>query len=152
MGLNYVHETAHSLYIKHVYNGTDANTYLGADLFETYRIVPVEERVDGAVKRVQKLTASARTTLGQPSRGGNSSGRHDGGRRGGNNFNGNGQQYGRHNAFSYDHKPSAPLAFGRYGNGNGSFDGNNGGYRGNGGSICFICGSTSHLAMQCSKG
>jgi hypothetical protein len=33
MGLNCVHEAAHSLYIKHVYNGAVADTLLGDDLF-----------------------------------------------------------------------------------------------------------------------
>ncbi len=33
MGLNCVHEAAHSLYVKHVYNGAVAETFLGAMLY-----------------------------------------------------------------------------------------------------------------------
>ncbi len=54
MGLTCVHESAHSLYIKHVYNGAVAETFLGDALFGADRTIPVEERVDNAVKRVQQ--------------------------------------------------------------------------------------------------
>ena len=33
MGLNYIHEAAHSVYLKHVHNGTIAETFLGNELF-----------------------------------------------------------------------------------------------------------------------
>ena len=89
MGLNCVHEAAHSLYIKHVYNGAVAETFLGDALFGADKTIPVEERFDGAVKRVQKLTTTAKATVGQASRGGNTSGKRGGGRRGGfNNYSG----------------------------------------------------------------
>ena len=82
MGLNNVHEAAHSLYIKHVYNGAVADTFLGDDLLGRDRTILVEERVDIVVKRVQKLTASSKATLGQSARGGITSGKRGGGRRG----------------------------------------------------------------------
>jgi len=59
MWLNCVHEAAHSLYVKHVYNGTVAEIFLGDALFGADRTILVEERVDIAVKRVEKLTAAA---------------------------------------------------------------------------------------------
>jgi hypothetical protein len=46
MGLNCVHEVAHSLYIKHVYIGAVAETFLGDALFGADKTIPVEERVD----------------------------------------------------------------------------------------------------------
>ncbi len=55
VGLKCVHEAAHSLYIKHVYNGTVAETFLGDELFGADRTIPTEVRVDNAIKRVQKL-------------------------------------------------------------------------------------------------
>jgi hypothetical protein len=152
MGLNCVHEAAHSLYVKHVYNGAVAETFLGDDLFGAYRTIPMEERVDSAVKRLQKLTTVAKATVGQSSRGGSTSGRRGGGRRGGfSNYNGGRQQpYSRQGDYSNDYMHGGPSSFRRY-NGFGSFGGHNGGGRGNGESTCFICGSTGHQAKQCPK-
>jgi len=94
MGLNCVHEPAHSLYVKHVYNGAVAKNFLGDALFGTDHTIPVEERVDNAAKRVQKLTTATQVVVGQSSRGGISSGRRGGGRRGGfSNYNGGSQQH-----------------------------------------------------------
>ena len=79
MGMNGVHEAAHSLYIKHVYNGAVAETFLGDALFAADRTIPVEERVDNAVKRVHKLAIAAKASVGQSSRGGSTFGRRGGG-------------------------------------------------------------------------
>ena len=49
MGLDYIQEAAHSLYIKYVYNGTVADTFLGDGLLGADRTISVEERVDNAV-------------------------------------------------------------------------------------------------------
>ena len=69
--------------MKHVYNGAVAETFLRDALFGADRTIPVEERVDSAVKRVQKLTTEAKATMGQSGRGGSSSVKRGGGRRGG---------------------------------------------------------------------
>jgi hypothetical protein len=151
MGLNCMHEAAHSLYVKHVYNGAIAETFLGDALFGANITIQVEERVDNAVKRVQKLTTAAKSAVGQSGRGDNSSGRRGGGRRGGfNNYNGGRQQqYNRD--YNIDYRLGGPPSFGRY-KGSGSFGGNNfGGGRGNGERTSFICGSTGHQAKQCPK-
>ena len=153
MRLNCVHEAAHSMYIKHAYNGAVAETFLGDALFGADTTIPVEEKADSAVKRVQKLMRTAKASMGKSSRGGNSSSRRGRGRRGGfnNNYNGGRQpQYNSQNDYSNDYRPSGPPGFGRF-NGNGSFGGNNGGGRGNGAGTCFICGSTWHQAKQCPK-
>ncbi len=65
MALNCVHEAAHSLYIKHVYNGAVAETFLGDALFGANRTIPVKERVDSAIKRVHKLTTAAKAAMGR---------------------------------------------------------------------------------------
>ncbi len=57
MSLNYVHEAAHAVYLKHVYNNTVAETFLGDELFGADKTIPIEERVDKAIKRVQKFSA-----------------------------------------------------------------------------------------------
>ncbi len=69
MGLNCVHEAAHSVYVKHVYNGTVAETFLGDELFGSDRTIPIEDMVDIAVTRVQKLTTLGKATVGQTGRG-----------------------------------------------------------------------------------
>jgi hypothetical protein len=146
MGINCVHEAAHSLYINHLYNVTVAETFLGDDLFEVGRTISVEERVDIDVKRVQKLTATSKATVGQSGRGGNTSSKRGGGRRGGSNHNYNGgkqQHYNIHGNYKCEYRPNRPLAFGLFnGHGSNNFGGTNGGGRGNGGGACFICGST----------
>jgi hypothetical protein len=153
MGLNCVHEQAHSLYVKHVYNGAVAETFVGDALFGADRTIPVEERVDSAVKRVQKLTTAAKAAVGQSGRGGSMAGKRNGGRRGGSSSNNGGrgqQQYNRD--YGSDYRQGGSSSYGRY-NGSGSFGGSNfGGGRGNGERTCFICGSTGHQAKQCPKG
>ncbi len=94
MGLNCVHEAEHSLYVKHVYNGAVAETFLGDALFGADRTILVEERVDNAVKRMEKLTTAAKAAVGQSGCGGSSSGIRGGGRRGGSsNYNGGRQHH-----------------------------------------------------------
>ena len=53
MGINYVHEVAHSFYIKHGYKGAVEDTFLGDNLFGADMTIPIEERVDNVIKRAQ---------------------------------------------------------------------------------------------------
>ncbi len=69
MGLNYVHEASHAVYLKHVYNNTVAETFLGDELFGADRTDPVEDKVDKAVKRVHKLSTVAKGAVGLTSKG-----------------------------------------------------------------------------------
>ncbi len=69
MGLNYVHEASHAVYFKHVYNNTVAEIFLGNELIGADRTVPVEDKVDKAVKRVQKLLAAAKAAVGLTGKG-----------------------------------------------------------------------------------
>ena len=129
MSLNYVHETAHSVYIKQVYNDTVAETFLGDELSGADCKIPVKERVEIAVKRVQKLVATTNVAVGQTSRGGSLAGRHcGGGRRGGNNFNGDKHKYNRQrDNNNYDSRPRDPPSLGRFNGGaSGNFGGNMG--------------------------
>ena len=152
IGLNCVNEAAHSLYIKHVYNGAAAETFLRDALLGVDITIPVEERVDNAVKRVHKLTIAAKASVGQSSCGRSAFGSRGGGRRGGFiDYNGGRQQqYNKHGDYNNDFRPNGSSAFGRF-NGNNSFGGNIGGGRSNGGGTCFICGSTGHQVKQCPK-
>ncbi len=70
MSLNYVHEASHAVYLKHVYNNTVAKTFLGDELFGADRTIPIEERVDKATKRDQKLSAATKATVGLTGKGG----------------------------------------------------------------------------------
>jgi len=93
MGLNCVHESAHSVYLKHVYNRTVSETFWGDNLFGADRIILIEERVDSAVKRVQKLTAAAKAAVGKTGCGGFSTVKRGGAAgRGGSTYNGGKQR------------------------------------------------------------
>ena len=132
--------------------GQSRRHFLGDALFGADRNILVEERVNIAVKRVQKLTTAAKAAVGQSSRGGTTSCRRGGGRRGGfSNYNGGKQQpYNRHGDYINDYMLGGASSYGRF-NDTSSFGGNNGGGRGNGGRTCFICGSIGHQAKQCPK-
>ncbi len=94
MGLIYVHESAHSVYLKHVYNGATEGTFQGDDLFGADRTIPIEDKVDNAVKRVQKLSEATKATMGQTGRDGSSTCKRSGtGRHGGSHFNGGRKDY-----------------------------------------------------------
>ena len=70
MSLNYVHEAAHAVYLKHVYTNMVAEAFLGDELFGADMTIPIEERVDKAVKRVQKLSVATKATVGLTGKGG----------------------------------------------------------------------------------
>ena len=82
-----MHESAHSVYLKHVYNGTVAATFSGDNLFGADHTLPIDERVDNAVKRVQKLSAAAKAPMGKNGCGGSVK-RGAAAGRGGSNYNG----------------------------------------------------------------
>ncbi len=125
MGLNCVHEAAHYVYVKHVYNGTVAGTFLGDGLFGADRTIPVEDRVDNAIKRVQKSTTAAKATVGQTSRGQPSK---RGIRRGGIVYNGGRHDYKNYNG-DYGNMPRDQYNYGRCGGASGSYGNNkNGSY------------------------
>ncbi len=134
MGLNCVHEAAHSVYVKHVYNGTVAETFLGDKLFGADRTIPVEDRVDSAVKRVQKLTTATKAAVGQTGRGLPSK---RGTRRGGSN--GGRLDYTNYNG-DYGNMPREKYNYGRGSGTSGNYDTNrNGNYgRETGPRTCFI--------------
>ena len=114
---------------------------MGDDLFGADRTIPIEERVDSVVKRVQKLSAATKATVGKTGRGCCSSikrGRAAG--RGGIIDSGNMQR-------NYDNDlRQRDFSYGR--SNNRAFSGYVGG--GNGRdieqSMCFICGSIGHQA------
>ena len=144
MMLYYVHEATHSVYIKHVYNGAVADTFLGDELFGADRTIPIEHKVDSAVKRVQKLTTTVKAIVGQTGRGGYSTNNHGwAGHRGGNNFNGDRPDYNKQNYYSDFNRH--PFNYGRPNNGASGSYGNNG-IGSNAPRTCFICGSTGHQA------
>ena len=152
MGLNYVHEAAHLVHLRHVYNNAVAKTFWGDDLFGVDRTIPIEDRVDNAWKRVQKLSAATKSVDGQTRRRNNSPNKRGSwGRIGGSTYNGDRQQCGRQRDSDYDPRPSASPTFNRYNGGASDSYGRGGSNRDIGPRTCFICGSTGHLANQCPK-
>jgi len=114
MSLNYVHEAAHAVYLKHVYNNTVAATFNGDELFGADKTVPIEERVDKTVKRVQKLSAVAKAGDGLAGKGGGQSSKRGRGRdsyRGGYQHNGGRGNYDQRPRDSYNDMPFFPKGW-----------------------------------------
>ena len=155
MGLYYVHQAAHAVCLTHVYNDTVAETFLGDELLGADRTIPIEDQVDKAVKRFQKLSATTKAIVGQTSRGSSSSTNRGGaGRRGGTiggSYNGGRQPYDRQDVISYYDKPYFPLAYDCLSGGSSGIFGSGGCSKDNGQHTLFICGSTGHHAKQCLK-
>jgi len=66
--LSRVHKSAHSIYLKHFYIGTVAIFFWEITFFGAERTIPIEERVDSAVKRVLKLSIAAKASVGKNGR------------------------------------------------------------------------------------
>ncbi len=62
-GLNELHEAASALYIKHIYNPTIVENFLGDELFGADMSAPMKERMKTSVKEVQKLSAHAKAAV-----------------------------------------------------------------------------------------
>ena len=75
------------MYIKHVYNGIVAETFLEDALFGANKTITVEERVDIAATHVQNVTTTTKVAMGQIGLGGDTYGKRGGGRSGGFNNN-----------------------------------------------------------------
>jgi len=106
-------------------------------LFGADRTIPIEERVDSAVKRVQKLSASAKSEVGKTSLIGSSTVKRGGAAgRGGINYNG-----GRQRNYDRDFR-QRDFFYGISSNGASGSYGDSGNGRDSGQRTCFICRST----------
>ena len=118
MGLSHIHKATHSLYLKHVYNGTVADTFWGNELFRANMTIHIKAKVDNEVKRVHKLSTESKATVGYPCRGGSSAKKRGGARRrGGNNYNEGRQQHKKHRDYDSNYMSTTPPAFNRYNGG-----------------------------------
>ena len=63
LGLNELHEAASALYIRHIYNPTVVENFLGDEFFGADRSTPMKERMRTSVKEVQKLSAHANAAM-----------------------------------------------------------------------------------------
>ena len=135
--LNHVHESAHTLYVRHIYGHSVAESFVGDDLFGSDRSLPVEDRVDTAVKRVQKLSAAAKAAGGGSTRGGGS------GRKGASGRGGYKRPQGQQHA-TYQ-QAQLPPGFG----GVGRNPARAGGAPQGGNPVCFGCGAAGHYARDC---
>jgi hypothetical protein len=64
--LNTVHEQSVVIYLSHHYNHDVLNAFTGDKLYMVGQSLPTKERIDAAVKRVQKMTPSARAAIAPP--------------------------------------------------------------------------------------
>jgi hypothetical protein len=149
MGWNYIHELAHEAYPKNVYNATVADTFLEDELFGADMTIPIKDRDDIAVKRVQKLSAASIAVVEETGRGGNSATRRGGaGRRVGIGYNRGGRPFFMQPEIDHDYRPSVPSSFDRFSGGSYGHFGGSGNIKDNGQRTCSMCGSTWHQAKQ----
>ncbi len=112
---------------------------MGDELFGADRTIPIEDRVDNAAKRVQKLSTSAKAAVGQTCRGLHPKrGREI--RRMGSIYNGGRQDYKNNYNGDYDNMPRDHYIYGRGNGASGSYDKNRND-RETRPRTCFICGS-----------
>ena len=81
--LNVVEEQAHVVYIRHVWNNTVAEAFLGDALFGADRTESMRTRVDAAVRRIQNLSKNEQAAVGKPTKGFGAQKQGGGGRHGG---------------------------------------------------------------------
>jgi len=64
LGLNEVHEAVCTLYIRHKYNQSVVDAFVGDEYFGANSFVVLKERMSTTVKTVQKLSAAAKSAVG----------------------------------------------------------------------------------------
>jgi hypothetical protein len=144
IGLNHIHESAHAIYLQHVYNQTVADAFLGDPIHGADMIVPVEERVDSAIKRIQKQTPATKAAIGHATRGTPTAKRGSAGR----GFGGR-QPFNRPaGAFGYGNWAQGQLIPPGFGRGAGGGPGGGGAAAPNVGK-CYVCGAPGHYAKDC---
>ena len=72
--LNMVHEQSVVVYLQHHYINEAVTTFTGDKLYPVDLSLPTQERVDAAVKRVQKLTSASKAAIAPGGAKGNSGG------------------------------------------------------------------------------
>ena len=79
--LNMVHEQSIVVYLQHHYRSEVVTAFTGDKVYLVDQSLPTQERVDAAVKRVQKLTSAAKVAIAPGGAKGNSGGgKKDGGK------------------------------------------------------------------------
>ena len=73
--LNMVHEQSVVVYLQHHYNNEVVTAFTGDKLYLVDQSMPTPERVDAAVKRVQKPTSASKAAIAPGGAKGNSGGR-----------------------------------------------------------------------------
>ncbi len=63
LGLNQLHEAACALYIRHTYNQSVVDNFVGDEYVRSERKLPLKERMATLVKEVQKLPAQAKVAV-----------------------------------------------------------------------------------------
>ena len=64
LGINEVHEAACALYIRHKYNQSLVDAFVGDEYFGADRSVVLQERMGTTAKTVQELSAVAKSVVG----------------------------------------------------------------------------------------
>ena len=137
LALNTTHEQSVVVYLTHHYSHDVVTAFTGDLLYMVDQSVPTQKRIDEAVKRVQKSSASAKAAIAPPGTKGK------GGEGGGKRKWSKGKQQQQQQP-QQQQQNSLPPGFG------GTF-GRPGGTLGGGSPVCFVCGLPGHIAANCPK-
>ena len=141
--LNFVHEQSVVVYLSHHYINDVVQAFSGDKLYLVDQTTPTQERIDAAVKRVQKSTPSAKVAIapegGEHKRGG----RDEGDKK---KWKGNLQQQQQR-----QHQQQLPEFLPGFGGGFGQGGKPRGVLGGGAGPICFTCGLHGYTAAKLSQ-
>ena len=128
--LNSVNEQSVVVYLTHHYSHEVATVFTGDALFLVDQSIPTQERIDAAVKRVQKMTSSAKVAIAPPG------------------VKVKKEEAKRRQKPARPQQPNLPPGFGA-GFATGAKPGATLG--GGSGPICYLCGLPGHIAALCPK-
>jgi hypothetical protein len=140
--LNTVHEKSVVLFLTHHYNHEIVTAFTGDLLFLVDYSIPAQVRIDAVVKRVPKMTSSAKVAIAPPGAKGKEGG--GGGEEGGKRKKWSGKQQQQQLLLMLSFPPGFGGGFAPGAKTGGTIGGGSG-------AICYLCGMPCHIAIVCHK-
>jgi hypothetical protein len=144
--LNTVQERSVVIYLSHHYSHNVVNVFTRDKLYPKDQSLPTQERIDAAVKRVQKMTMSARATIAPPGAKHEKDPASRGGGGGGNKKTRKGGWQNGQQQLQLQQPPSLPP---RLGGGFAQGTKTGGTMGGGSGSIFYLCYLPGHIISLC---